>query len=400
MKQSLPLNRIVTVLTLIFTVLTISQCNRFNPEDSTLSKEQLLDAMKEWYLWSDTIPDVNPDDYDSPSQLLEAIRLDIDRWSKIVATDYNDSLLTTSIQSHGFVWAWDSQDKLRVGYTYESTEAANAGVERGWVITHINGQTVTRNNLDELVGDSIDVVNTFSFQTPSGGSQQLSLVNRIISPLALQHTDTFMVAGKQVGYLVLDNFLVRADSELKNLFKEINDHGELDELIVDVRYTQYGLTQICRYLANIIAGNNADKGPFVRYEFNSIKAKDRNLTYRFEPVADSLNIDKVYIITSHVTSGLGEVLIRGLRPYMEVYQIGTTTDGKPVSIIGRQFPDSTLLPVTYKMTNRNFDPDFFDGLTPDIEVADDFSRALGDKEEACLKKALEHIENYIDNPRK
>jgi len=400
MKQSITLNRVVTGLVLILAVITLSQCKRFTPEDSTLSKQQLLDAMKEWYLWSDTIPDVNPDDYDSPSQLLEAIKPDIDRWSKIIATDYNDSLFTTSLQSHGFVWAWDSQDKLRVGYTYESTEAATAGVERGWEITQINGQTVTRNNIDELVDDSIDVVNTFSFQTTSGGSQQLSFANRIISPLALQHSDTFMVAGKQVGYLVLDNFLVRADSELKNLFNEINDHGELDELIVDIRYTQYGLTQICRYLANIIAGNNADKGPFVRYEFNSIKAKDRNVTYRLEPVADSLNIDKVYIITSHVTSGLGEVLIRGLRPYMEVYQIGTTTDGQPVSIIGRQFPDSTLLPVTYKMTNRNYDPDFFDGLSPDIEVADDFSHELGDKEEACLKKAIEHIENYIEEPRK
>jgi len=400
MKQSITLNRVVTGLVLILAVITLSQCKRFTPEDSTLSKQQLLDAMKEWYLWSDTIPDVNPDDYDSPSQLLEAIKPDIDRWSKIIATDYNDSLFTTSLQSHGFVWAWDSQDKLRVGYTYESTEAATAGVERGWEITQINGQTVTRNNIDELVDDSIDVVNTFSFQTTSGGSQQLSFANRIISSLALQHSDTFMVAGKQVGYLVLDNFLVRADSELKNLFNEINDHGELDELIVDIRYTQYGLTQICRYLANIIAGNNADKGPFVRYEFNSIKAKDRNVTYRLEPVADSLNIDKVYIITSHVTSGLGEVLIRGLRPYMEVYQIGTTTDGQPVSIIGRQFPDSTLLPVTYKMTNRNYDPDFFDGLSPDIEVADDFSHELGDKEEACLKKAIEHIENYIEEPRK
>jgi len=400
MKRSIRINRIVPLLMLIFAVLMISQCNRFTPEDSTLSNEQLLDAMKEWYLWSDTMPDVNPDDYDSPSQLLEALRLDIDRWSEVVPTSFNDSLYTTSIQSHGFVWAWDSQNKLRVGYAYENTDAATAGVERGWEITQINGQAVSRDNLDELVDDSIDVVNTFNFVTTSGGSQQLSLANKIISPLALQHTDTFTVAGKNVGYLVLNSFLVRADSELKNLFKEINDHGELDELIVDVRYTSNGLTQICRYLANVIAGINADKGPFVRYEFNSLQEDQRNVTYRFEPVADSLDIEKVYIITSHVTSGLSEVLIRGLRPYMDVYQIGTTTDGKPVSIIGRQFPDSTLLPVTYKMTNRNYDPDFFDGLTPDIEVADDFSKALGNKEEACLKKALEHIENYIEEPRK
>jgi carboxyl-terminal processing protease len=50
------------------------------------------------------------------------------------------------------------------------------------------------------------------------------------------------------------------------------------------------------------------------------------------------------------------------------------------------------------MTNRNYDPDYFDGLTPDIEAADDFSHALGDREEVCLKTAIEHIENYTEEP--
>lgn len=356
--------------------------------------------MKEWYLWNDTMPDINPDDYESPSAVLEALRLkDIDRWSAIIGSDdLGYTFSNASILSHGIGWTWDSQDVLMVGFVYPDSDPDIAGVERGWQVVQINGQAVTRNNLNSIMFDSLDAANSFTFKTSTGGSQQFSFSNKIITPESIFYSDTFTCNSRKVGYLLVDNFFAQAKDELQDQFQEFLNAG-INELIIDIRYNESGVVEVSGYLANLIAGNRADKGPFVRYLYNDLKADDRNVVIRFTTETESLTLERVFFITGKNTSGPAEVLINGLIPYIDVFLVGTSTAGRPVGIISHSYPDSTLLPVTYKMANRNNETDFFDGLAPDAMITDDLSHALGDKEEACLKEVIYYIENGSFSPK-
>jgi C-terminal processing protease CtpA/Prc len=385
----------------MFTILLmLGTCKRIIPEELSLTKENVLSLMKEWYLWNDTIPDINPDDYESPSAVLEALKLkDIDRWTKIIGSDELGYLFSNaSIVTHGIGWTWDSQDALMVGFVYPDSDPDIAGVERGWQVVQINGQTVTRTNLNSILYDSLDVANSFTFTTSTGGSQQFSFTNKIITPISIFYSDTFTCNSRKVGYLLVDNFFAQAKDELQTQFQEFLNAG-INELIIDVRYNESGVVEVSGYLANLIAGNIANNGPFVRYLFNDLKADDRNVIIRFKTEPESLTLERVFFITGEKTSGAAEVLINGILPCsIDVLIIGAPTAGRPVGIISHSFPDSTLLPVTYKMANRNNETDFFDGLAPDTIIPDDLTHALGDKEEACLKEVIYYLENGSFSP--
>lgn len=377
--------------TLLTALVLLLSCNRLIPEDQNLSPANLYDQMKEWYLWSDTLPDLDPGNYASASEMLSDLKLDIDRWSRVIgANDFANIISNSSLVSNGFSWTPDDQDRVRVATVYEGSEASGAGIRRGWEVVRINGQAVTPGNMDELVGDSLGAVNDYEFQTAEGGSSEATITNTTFVPSAVMVSDTFAHEGDTVGYVVIDNLLSQAYEELKDLFTEYGENG-VNILVIDLRYCRYGLTDISRYLANLVAGDVADKGPFVRYLFNDIKADKRNVTLRFEPLDEGLDLDSVYIITGPHTSGPAEVLINGLDAYITVHSVGSATDGAPIGIIGRQFQDSTLLPVTYKMSNRFDVTDFYNGLEPEIQVADDFDHELGDRDEACLKEVLSQI---------
>jgi C-terminal processing protease CtpA/Prc len=380
-------------LVILTFLLSLSACKTIIPEDQTLTKENVLSLMKEWYLWNDTIPDIDLSDYNSPSAVLEACKLkDIDRWSAIVGSDKVGYLYSnSSLLSSGIGWTWNNQDELMVGFVYPESDPDLQGVSRGWKILRINGQTVTRNNLENILYDSLDAENSFTFQTGEGGSQELFFTNKILTPGCIFYSDTFTYASRKVGYLVIDNFFSQGKDEIQTRFQELLGDG-INELIIDIRYNNHGVVEISGYLANIIAGNQADKGPFVRYLFNELKVK-RNIVLRFATEAESLTLDRVFFITGENTSGAAEVLINGLIPYIDVFLVGKTTAGRPVGVISQNFPDSTLLPVTYRMANRNNQGDYFNGLTPDSMIPDDFSHSLGDKEEACLREILYYIQN-------
>jgi len=374
-------------------LLSFVACKEIIPEDQSLTKENLLTLMKEWYLWNDTIPDIDLSGYGSPSAVLEALRLkDIDRWSTIVGSNTVNYLYSnSSILSQGFGWTWDDQDALRVGFVYPGSDPDVQGVLRGWQIVMINGHSVTKNNLDNLLKDSLDAENSFTFLTNTGSSQQLTFNNKILTPECILVSDTFTYASRKVAYLLMDNFLSQARDEMQARFQELLNWG-INELIIDVRYNSHGVVEISKYLANIIAGSLAEKGAYVKYLFNDLKVK-RNIVLRFDTEAESLTLDRVFFITGKNTSGAAEVLINGLSPFIEVLLVGSVTEGKPVGSISHTFPDSTLLPVTYRMVNRNNEGDYYNGLTPDAMIPDDFSHALGDKEEACLREVLYYINN-------
>ena len=107
---------------------------------------------------------------------------------------------------------------------------------------------------------------------------------------------------------------------------------------------------------------------------------------------------KVYVLTSGRTASASELLINGLKPYMEVFIIGDTTVGKNVGSISLYEPDDPkntwgMQPIITKSYNSLNQSNYSDGFVPDVFNKDNALELfpLGDAQETLLSIAIAEI---------
>ena len=121
----------------------------------------------------------------------------------------------------------------------------------------------------------------------------------------------------------------------------------------------------------------------------------------------TLNLSKVYILSTERTCSASEAVINGLRGIdIEVILIGGTTCGKPYGFYGIDNCGTTYLTIQIKGTNAKGFGDFGDGFVPSPSnvpasasvrgcgaIDTISSDSLGQEEESLLSTALHHIAN-------
>jgi len=386
---------VIWIILILFSFKLFYSCE-INPPENKLTREELLDYMKAWYLWYDTMPNVSAKDFATPQDLLDTLIFDqLDRWSYIQKTsDYNNYNSKGIYTGHGIGLRWDSEGKLKVAFIFDDSDLCTSGVIRGWEVTQINGVSILPGTIIDtsILGPNEEgIQNTFTFKTLNGGTQTINSTKKFVNINSVLHSEIIEVAGRKAGYVVLQNFTNPARDELTVVFSDFNAE-DIDDLIIDLRYNPGGILEISRYLGNLIAGEIANKGAFVKYVYND-KRSDNNITKRFEPEDYSLILTRVFFITTASTASASEVLINALKPYLDVYIIGDITEGKPVGMIAKQYNDYTLVPITFYLYNRDNEGEYFDGLQPDQYIEDDMDETFGSLEEDCLKEILYFIEN-------
>ena len=111
----------------------------------------------------------------------------------------------------------------------------------------------------------------------------------------------------------------------------------------------------------------------------------------------STKLSRLIVITSGWTASASELIINGLRPYMDVVLVGTTTYGKNVGSITISDPDGKiewgLQPIIVKIFNKQMESDYTFGFTPDytVEDKDKMIYPLGDLREKLLRSAVEDV---------
>ena len=118
----------------------------------------------------------------------------------------------------------------------------------------------------------------------------------------------------------------------------------------------------------------------------------------------SVNLSRVFILTGDGTCSASEALINGLRGIdVEVRLIGDATCGKPFGFYPQDNCGTTYFSIQFQGINAKGFGDYADGFVPTktpvnphevlgCSVADDFSHALGQRQEARLAAALAYIE--------
>lgn len=407
-------------------------------------------AMNYWYFWYEEVPDLADDrfpiseegsaDYtaflkseeDPADFFTNKLRFTEDRFS-FFSDDY--TTLTNSLagisKSNGlefslFVFSGSDDIYGSVRYIVAGSDAATKNIARGDLFTGVNGQTLNRDNYrDLLFGDSdtytLNMADVEGDQIVPNG-QEVTLTkeeNLAENPILIDKI--FEVSGKKIGYLMYNGFTNEYDEQLNEVFGRFVSGGVTD-LVLDLRYNPGGSVRTSVFLSSMIYGTNT-KDVFSKAIYNSkyqsILARENTDTRRFfadkttnGTAINSLNLSKVYVLTTTGTASASELVINSLEPYVDVVQIGQKTRGKnefSVTLVDdrgnryiynqerrnqiKQGNNWAIQPLIGRNENATGFSDYTEGLIPEIELEEDLANMgiLGDQNEPLLAKAIEQI---------
>ena len=183
--------------------------------------------------------------------------------------------------------------------------------------------------------------------------------------------------------------------------------NNVSDIVIDLRYNGGGYVSVQEKLADYLAPAAANGNIMMKETYND-KNQGYNATLYFNKTGP-LNPNHILFIVTPSTSSASELLINNLKPYMDVKIIGNgNTDGKPVGFFPISAGDWYVFPVSFRSTNSNNQGGYFNGFTPDAQVADGLDKNWGDPAEASLAKAIKYIttgtfivqgrETYKENP--
>lgn len=361
--------------------------------------ELLLDK----YLWYDEVPaSINYVDFDSPQQTLDFLRFDTydppSGFSYITDASAFDSLYNAG-QYLGYGFGFlksDSEGRVWVRFIYADSPAGQAGLERGDEILYINGESVT------------DIINSLAWDGifgPATEGHPLSLMVRkadtsivpmnmtksVVNINTVLHHSIINQDQDRIGYLVYKSFLNTSNQEFPAVFADFTA-ASVNKVILDLRYNGGGSVSVARNLGSYLYADHQANEVFTHLIHND-KNQSENFTYIFRQLTDALELDQVIVIATGETCSASEMIINGLRPFVDVRVVGTTTCGKPVGMNKYEFCDNAILPVTFASYNQLFEGGYFNGLTANCAANDDVSYRFGETTEPMLEQALNLSQN-------
>ncbi len=389
------LNIIKSLLVVALLVIIIS-CEKDNDKDYdkvAVNREIYFD-MLDIYLWYEYLPAVNFADYATPELFLEALRYKpLDKWSVVLTKEqFNQYFEEGKMIGHGISLAVDEANKIRIAFVYRSTQAYNNGVRRGWIINKVNGTLATPSNVMSLLGEQeIGIRNNIEFLNEQNNPVTLNLTKEEISITPVLYYDTINWNSEVIGYMVFQDFIDAAKTELDEAFTFFSQTG-VNDIIIDMRYNGGGSVEVAQYLSGWIIGKEFSGNPLVKFKHN-IKNSRYDTTLNVPANANGFSLNRLYFIGTRSTASASELIINGAKPYVQVFLGGDSTHGKPVGMyaLPLKSADFVLLPVSFKYTNADDEGDFYDGLVPNFLSPDDITKDFGNPEENSLESMLNYI---------
>jgi len=372
----------------------------------SMARDSLFYIMKAWYYWynmpeAESVTTTTKNDYADPYALLEAMRYKtLDRWSFVADYDEFNAEMQGSFVGHGFRVGLDNAGNARIAMIYDNSPLYAYGVRRGWIIKKLNGVDLAPilisndyTAYSDLIGPGeAGVTNIFEFTRPDGTDTTISATKSSFVVHTVLLCDTLHLTSGVTGHLVFESFIEPSANELASAFSYLKSSGVTD-LVLDLRYNTGGYLYIAQGLASYIAGSSYQGSVFAKLQYND-KKQDANATYQFVSLLNSLGLSRVVVITTRETASASEAVINGLKPYINVVTIGDTTQGKPTGMNGWSVGNKYWMwPVTFKIVNSKNEGDYFDGIVPYREESDDITHDFSDRQELCLRDAIDYLEN-------
>lgn len=358
--------------------------------------------------------------YSSPESLFDYLISSQDRFSRLFS-DYvaiENALSGVSLSNgmeYGLVYYPDHSGNVfgYVRYVLPNSSAADSGLKRGDIFTHIDGAQINQNNYQQLLASDNYTIGLAEYDGNSfrltGETISLAKVQYDENPVYIRKT--LDLEGRKIGYLMYTAFTRNYDADLNNAFGQFKAEG-ITDLVLDLRYNGGGSVETATDLASMITGQFNGQ-LFYSEIWNDYRQPQYGGTGVFDNTisngsqTNSLNLNEVYILTTRSSASASELVINGLNPYINTVQVGDTTTGKfqasflmydaPAPNFSRSqaSPHHTyaMLPLVFKTANKVGHTDYVNGLFPTIPLRENFFDLgeLGNPTEPLLAAALNRM---------
>jgi carboxyl-terminal processing protease len=393
-------------------------------DPNEITNNWILEVMSEVYYWLDDLG--KPIDKKSdPEDFFEALlNRPTDRFSAIYP-DYQELInglsgvsLEAGYEFQLYRASSTSNNVIaEISYTKKNSPAALAGLKRGDVIQKINGREMTIDNFREILSlrEKQHTLTYISFDEGLNGF--VSKPDVSLTPIQLAENPNFLdtiytIGNQKIGYVVYHFFAPGSgagntsyDQEMDGIFANFKSNN-INHLILDFRYNGGGYVSSAINLASLIAPGVSQNSIFSKTKYNSVvtaavpELKDAKTAFKSKTqnLGNILSGNKVYILTSSRTASASELIINGLKPYMDIFLIGDKTTGKNVGSIAiedEKNPSNKygLLPIVSQSFNSLDQSDYSTGFVPNITLKESTERLqpLGDTNELLLRTAISQI---------
>ncbi|WPR73087.1 S41 family peptidase [Flavobacterium sp. NG2] len=356
----------------------------------------------------------------TPEDLFNVLRIDksIDRFSWIVS-DYTvlEQALQGTTKNNGIEFGLSykpgSQTEIigYVRYIIPGSDAATKNIKRGDIFYAVNNVSLTISNYSSLLYSAAENY-SLSFADFDGtnfipNGKVIDFTKTVLNENPIFINKIINSGSHKIGYLMYNGFYSNYDVQLNNAFGFLKSEG-ITDLVLDLRYNGGGSVLTATRLASMITGQFTNQ-VFTKLTYNKKKSAN-NVNYLFPSKIsateiNSLNLSKIYILTTQSTASASELIINGLSPYINVIQIGDVTYGKNVASVtlydssnfssSNRNPDHkyAMQPIVAKSVNKNGFGEYEKGLVPNHSLKESLRTlgVLGDASEPLLSTAIGKI---------
>ena len=434
------------IITIFLIALTLSSCEK--TDNQIPSNVEIQDfvwkGMNAYYLWQDQIPDLADTRFSSqnqlnsylegfpnPADLFQTIRFQpgvIDKFSWIV-DDYIalENSLQGINQSNGMeiglVRFANTPSNLfgYVRYVVPNSDAETQGITRGMLFSQINGEQITDTNFNSLLFPNSYTIHLADYNAgnPTTNGTTIALMKSQLQENPIAIKKVFDEGANRIGYLMYNQFASSFDGQLNTAISEFTTDG-ITDLIIDLRYNGGGSTKTAIYMGSMVTGQfngqlfsrelwnskvqaAINENNFIKNFTNQILNTDINGSVILQEPINSLNLPRIYFITTGSTASASELVMNSLSTYINVLSVGTAT-------LGKVHGSTTLYDTdTYSRNGPNFNPNHTwamqplvleivnsngtnqpNGIIPNVQLAEDYENlgVLGEKSDPLLDRTI------------
>ena len=412
-------------------------------------KNWLRSWTHETYLWNTEVVDTNPALAATPVDYFNTLKTtavtasgvpkDQFHFSEPTA-DYLARAHSTAEASYGanfVILSGTPPRDVRVAFTEPGSPAeavadGHTKLVRGSQILTVNGVDLVNGATTQAAVDALNaalfpedagVTTTLVVRDPGASSTRtVTLTSADLSEAPVNRTRVLdNGSGGKTGYILFTTFSpYSSEKALVDAMQDMKTQG-VSDLVIDLRYNGGGLLAVASELGYMVAGDARTSGKtFEKLRFNAAAGDHDPVTGEVNnPVPfyntglgfsepdgtplPSLNLGRVFVLTTDNTCSASEAVINGLRGVgVDVVQVGGKTCGKPYGFYPQDDCGTTYYSIQFQGTNDVGFGDFADGFEPNnasdpigvkidgCAADDDYDHELGDAGEGMLGTALSY----------